>query len=201
MEKKLFDLCGRWPSPSPKVWYHLHHHLSCSLDDCFGTTVDFITNFLHSSQFSAFCTMLFHSRPVHSLMLSSYCFLCLPLHFPPCTVPCRIVLASPDDLETCPYHFSLCLLTEVRRSSYGLMAFPIVVFTSSLVMWSLYRILRSLWKHLISRACILFSMSAVTVHISHAYIWTWPGNASVWSWSWWSWSCDSKWLLVWSLQQ
>ena len=49
-------------------------------------------------------------------MLSSHRFLCLPLRLPAGTVPCRIVLASPDDCVTCPYHFSLCLFTEVRRS-------------------------------------------------------------------------------------
>ena len=113
--------------------------------------------------------MIFHSRPVHSLTLSSHRFLCLPLRLPPWTVPCRIVLASPDDRMTCPYHFSLHLFTEVRRSSYGPMAFPILAFTSSLVMWSLYEIPRSLRKHLISNACILLSMSAVMVHVSHAY--------------------------------
>ena len=74
-------------------------------------------------------------------------FLCLPLRLPPWTVPCRIVLASPDDRVTCPYHFSLRLFTVVKRSSYGPMAFPILAFTSSLVMWSLYEILRSLRKH------------------------------------------------------
>ena len=70
------------PSPSP------HLHLSRSLADRWGTTVDFTTNFLHSSQFSAFRSVMFHSRPVHSLMLSSHRFLCLPLRLPPCTVPC-----------------------------------------------------------------------------------------------------------------
>ena len=73
------------------------------------------------------------------------------------------------DRVTCPYHFSLRLFTEVRRSSYGPMAFPILAFTSSLVMRSLYEIPRSLRKHLISSACILLSMSAVMVHVSHAY--------------------------------
>ena len=111
-----------------------HPHLSLSLADHWGTTGDFTTNFLHSSQFSAFRSMMFHSRPVHSLMLSSHRFLCLPLRLPPCTVPCRTVLASPDDRVTCLYYFSLCLFTEVRRSSYGPMAFSILVFTSSLVM-------------------------------------------------------------------
>ena len=163
-------------------------YLSHSLADHWGTTVDFTTSFLPSSQFSAFRSMMFHSRPVHSLMLSSHRFLCLPLCLPPWTVPCRIVLASPDDSVMCPYHFSLRLFTTVRRSSYGPMAFPILAFTSSLVTWSLYEIPRSLQKHLISNTCILLSMSAVMVHDSHAYkIWTWPGNASVWSWSWHPW--------------
>ena len=49
------------------------------------------------------------------------------------------------------------------------MAFPILAFTSSLVMWSLYEIPRSLRKHLISNACILLSVSAAMVHVSHAY--------------------------------
>ena len=68
-------------------------------------------------------------------MLSSHRFLCLPLHLPPWTVPCRIVLASPDDRMTCPHHFSLHLFIEVRRSPYGPMVFPILAFISSLVMW------------------------------------------------------------------
>ena len=134
-------------------------YLSRSLADRWGTTVDFTTSFLHSSRFSALLSMIFHSRPVHSLVLSSHRFLCLPLRLPPWTVPCRIVLAGPDDRVTCPYYFSLRLFTEVRRSSYGPMAFPILAFTSSLVMFSLYEILRSLRKHLISNACILLSMS------------------------------------------
>ena len=155
--------------------------LSRSLADRWGTTVDFTASFLHSSRLSAFRSMVFHPRPVHSLMLSSHRFLCLPLRLPPWTVPCSIVLASPDDRVTCPYHFSLRLFTDVRRSSYGPMAFPIQSFTCSLVMCSLYEIPRSFLKHLISNACILLSMSAVMVHVSHAYtkIRTWPGNASV----------------------
>ena len=94
-------------------------HLSRSLANRWGTTVDFTARFLHSSRFSAFRSMMFHSRPGHSLMLSSHRFLCLPLRLPPGTVPCRIVLASLDNRVTCPYHFSLRLFTEVRRSSYG----------------------------------------------------------------------------------
>ena len=70
-------------------------YLSRSLADRWGTTVDFTTSFLHSSRFSAFRSVMFHGRSVHSLMLSSHRFLCLPLRLPPWTVPCRIVLASP----------------------------------------------------------------------------------------------------------
>ena len=72
-------------------------YLSRSLADRWGNTVDFITSFLHSSLLMAFSSMIFHSRPVHSLMLSSHRFPCLSLRLPPCTVPRRTVLASPDD--------------------------------------------------------------------------------------------------------
>ena len=60
---------------------HLHLHLSRSLADRWGTTVDSTTSFLHSSRFSAFRSVIFHSRPVYSLM-SSHRFLCLPLRLP-----------------------------------------------------------------------------------------------------------------------
>ena len=41
-----------------------------------------------------------NSRPVHSLILSSHFFLCLPCLLPPFTVPCKMVLARPDGRET-----------------------------------------------------------------------------------------------------
>ena len=78
-------------------------------------------------------------------MLSSHYFLCPPLRLPPWTVPFRIVLASPDDRVTCPTT-SVCVFSLKLGCLHGLMVFPILVFTSSLVMWSLYKILRSLWK-------------------------------------------------------
>ena len=43
---------------------------------------------------------------VHSLMLSSHLFFCLPLLLAPFTVSCRIVFAMPEDLEMWPYHLS-----------------------------------------------------------------------------------------------
>ena len=44
-------------------------------------------------------------------------FLCLPCLLPPFTVPCKMVLARPDERETWSYHCSLRLFTMFRRSS------------------------------------------------------------------------------------
>ena len=64
---------------------------------------------------------------------------CLPCLLPPFTVPCKMVLARPDERETCPYHFSLLLFTMVSRSSCGPTACCILAQTSSLVTLSLYQ--------------------------------------------------------------
>ena len=72
--------------------------------------------------FALFSTALWdmaNSRPVHSLMLSSHLFFYMPSLLPPFTVPSKMVLARLDERETCPYHFSLRLLTMVRRSLCG----------------------------------------------------------------------------------
>ena len=74
-------------------------YLSRSLADGWGTTVDFTTSLLHSSRLSAFRSMMFYSKPVHFLMLSSHRFLCLPLLLPPWTVP--FTLCLPDFLRYC----------------------------------------------------------------------------------------------------
>ena len=62
-------------------------------------------------------------NPVHSEILFSRRFFCLPLLLSPCTVPCKIVLASPADLGTCPNHFNQCLTWRLsslaRRRIYG----------------------------------------------------------------------------------
>ena len=47
------------------------------------TTVDLTASFLHSLRFSAFHSSIFHSRPLHSLMLPSHHLICLPLRLPP----------------------------------------------------------------------------------------------------------------------
>ena len=60
-----------WPSISTPFPPPLSY-LSRSLADRWSAAVDFTTNFLHSSRFSAFRSSIFHSIPVHSLMLSSH---------------------------------------------------------------------------------------------------------------------------------
>ena len=119
--------------------YH-HHHLFLNRDGRLGTTDDFSTSFLQFSLFSTALWDLPNPRPVHSLMLSSHLFLCLPCSLSPFTVPCKMVLARPDERETWQYHckHSLRLFTIVRRSSCGPIACWILAQTSSLVTWSLY---------------------------------------------------------------
>ena len=91
--------------------------LSHSLVDRWGTKDDRATTVLHSSLFSAFRRASPNFNPVHSVTLSSYLFFCLPLLLPPCTVPCRIIFASPVGLVLCLYHLSFRFFTVVRRSS------------------------------------------------------------------------------------
>ena len=83
-----------------------------------GTTDEFATIPFHLDLFSAALVELAKSIPVHSLILSSHLFFCLPLFLFPFTVPCRIVFAKPEDLETWPNHLSFRFLTRVRSSSY-----------------------------------------------------------------------------------
>ena len=63
--------------------HHHNHHQSLNREGCWGTTDDFATSLLHFSLFSTALWDLPNSRPVHSLMLSSHLFLCLPCLLPP----------------------------------------------------------------------------------------------------------------------
>ena len=117
--------------------YH-HHHQSLNREGRWGSIDDFATSFLHFPLFSTALWDLPNSRPVHSLVLSSHLFLCPPCLLPPFTVPCKMVLARPDEREICAYHCGLRLCTMVRRSSCGPIACWILTRTSSLVTWSLY---------------------------------------------------------------
>ena len=120
--------------------------------------------------FSASLRALQNLNPVHSEILFSQRFFCRPLLLPPCTVPCKIVLASRADLDTCPNHFTLRFFTVVKISLKGPMACLILSLTAWSVMWSLYEMPSSFLKHLISVACNFFRMSAVNVQVSQVYI-------------------------------
>ena len=85
-----------YSSPASLMSFHVFH----SREGRWGTTDDFATSFLHFPPFSTALWDLANSRPVHSLMLSSHLFLCLLCLLPPFTVPCRMVLSTPDERET-----------------------------------------------------------------------------------------------------
>ena len=117
--------------------HHHHQHQFPAREGRWGTTYNFTTSFLHSSLLSTALWDLANSRPVHSLLLSSRLFLCLPCLLPPFTVPSKMVLARPDERETCSYHCSLRLFSIVWRSSCGPAACWILALTYWLVTWSL----------------------------------------------------------------
>ena len=64
-----------------------------------GTTDDVAAIPFHPSLPSAAPRESPNPIPIHSLMLSSHLFFCLPLLLAPFTFPCRIVFAMPEDLE------------------------------------------------------------------------------------------------------
>ena len=80
--------------------HHHHHHQSPNREGRWSTKDNFATSFLNFSLFSTALWDLVNSRHVHSLMLSSHFFLCLPRLLPPFTVLCKMVLARPDEWET-----------------------------------------------------------------------------------------------------
>ena len=90
------ERCVFWVQNSSRrkvtVAYKLSSHLSLKHEGRWGTTDDFATSFLHFPLFSTALWDLANSRLVHSLMLSTHLFLCLPCLLPPFTVPCKMVL-------------------------------------------------------------------------------------------------------------
>ena len=92
-----------------------------------ATTDDVATIPFHPSLSSAVLRESPNPIPIHSLMLSSYLFFCLPLLLAPFTVPCRTVFAMPEDLEMWLYHLSFHFFTMVRRSSCTPFAFWILL--------------------------------------------------------------------------
>ena len=78
--------------------HHHHHHLSLNREGRWGTKDDFTTNFLHFSLFSIALSDLVDLGSVHSLlMLSPHLLVYLSYLLPPFTVPCKVVLARPDE--------------------------------------------------------------------------------------------------------
>ena len=81
---------------------HLHLHLSLNRGSCWDTAGDFTISFLYFSVFHCLLglsELLWH---VHSLMLTSLLFVCLPCLLPPFTVSCKMVLTRSDERETYP---------------------------------------------------------------------------------------------------
>ena len=105
-----------------RFWFYSILFYPITLEGRWGTTDEFATIPFHLDLLSAALGELAKSIPVHSLILSSHLFFCLPLFLFPFTVPCRIVCAKPEDLETWPNQLSFRFLTRVRSSSYSPMA-------------------------------------------------------------------------------
>ena len=97
-----------------------------------GTTDEFATIPFHLDLFSAALVELAKSIPVHSLIWSSHLFFCLPLFLFPFSVPCRIVFAKPEDLETWPNHLSFRFLTRVRSTDCNHDNYNLAMFLVSL---------------------------------------------------------------------
>ena len=77
--------------------YH-HHHQSINRQGRWGTKDNFVISFLH---FSMFSTALWD--------LANSFFLCLPCLLLPFTVPCKMVLAWPDEQVACVSEDPRCL--------------------------------------------------------------------------------------------
>ena len=171
-----------------------HHHQSLNREGRWGTTDDFATSSPHLSLFSTALWDLANSRPVHSLMLSSHLFLCLPCLLPPFTVPCKMVLARPDERETWPYHCNLCLFTTVKRSVWSNCLLDLG--TDFLVGNMVFVYMRCVVSHgSTSFPWLVFFFGAVLwgsmIH-KHTGRWMWKGSALVVSWSWEKFSCQSQ---------
>ena len=101
-------------------------------------------------------------------MLSSHLFFWLPLFLFPFTVPCKIVFAKPEGLETWPYRLSFRFLTRFRSSSYFPMA--VWIFCEPPHWYNGLCMKYSLASGSISsQKTAFFLLSAVKTHDSQAY--------------------------------
>ena len=85
----------------------ISHNLGSTTDELATSPFNFVL-------FSAAQVELAKFIPVRSLILSSHLFFCLPFVLFPFTVPCRIVFAKPEDLETWPNHLSFHFLIRIN---------------------------------------------------------------------------------------
>ena len=84
------------------------------------------------------------------------------------TVPCRIVFAKPEDLETWPNHLIFRFLTRVRSLSYSPMAAWIFLRTSSLVTWSIYEMCSIASGSISSQKPAFFSLTLQSRSMIHS---------------------------------
>ena len=155
----------KWCS-TPEDLISSSSHLSLNHEGHWGTTDDFATCFLYISLFSTAVLDLANSRPVHSLMLSSHLFLCLPCLLPPFHCALQDGFGQSWWIwDMTGYHCSLHLFTTVR-SLCGPIACWILVRTSSLIIWSCMRCLVSFGS--ISFPWLVFFLGALllgsTIH-------------------------------------
>ena len=101
--------------------YHHFHHLSLNREGRWGTIDDFTTSFLRFSLFSTAFLDLSNSRPVHSLMLSSHLFLCLP-----CLLPLSLCLARWfwQDLMNGRHDHTTAVCVSLRSSGLRVVRLP-----------------------------------------------------------------------------
>ena len=125
-----------------RLWDSLFLSYPITLECRRGTTDEFATIPFHLVLFSAAPVELAKSIPAHCFnivfptLLSTFSFFLF-------TVPCEIVCAKPEDIETWPNHLSFPFLTRVTSSSYSPMGAWIFLRNSSLVTWSLYEMFNS----------------------------------------------------------
>ena len=123
---------------------NLSSHLSLDREGRLSTTDDFAASFLYFLLLSTALWDLVNSKPVHSLMFSSHLFLCLTCLLPSFTVPCKMLLARPDERETYSHHCSLCLLQlSDSLSSYSWLDHYVHTTVETL----LYRTIFFHWLH------------------------------------------------------
>ena len=172
----------------PQIHHHHHHHhnhLSLNCKGHWGTTDGFATGFLHFSLLSTALWDLMNTRPVHSLMLSSHFFLCLP------SFPFHCALQDgfgqtwwTGDMTISMQSASLyggqdvfvwsnCLLHLGTDFLVG----SVVSCSSTSFPWFTFFFGALLWGSMIQK---------------HTGRWMWKRTASVISWNWEKYSCQSK---------